>query len=413
MMRLPTTRKRRRGAILVLMVIMMVVLLAFVALALDLGYAMVVRNQLQNAADSTALAGTSQVLEPLQLGGTPNLSPAITNAVTNANTQAQNFGSDNKAGGVAVTLGSNTSNDPTGDIVSGHLTNPSDLTQQLSVTVMGQGPFPNSVQTKARRDSGRNGSLTLSFARVMGFSTLDMQAAATATYEDGIVGFKIHTPGVGTCKLLPFALDVNTWNSVLAGNGPDDWSRDNTTQAISAGSDGIHECKLFPLSNGTGSNNSGLPPGNFGTINIGDSMGTSTTNRQILYGPNASDFAYYTAANGYPNGFMLAPATPGGTPQLLLQGNTGVSAAMKAALEQIIGQPRCLPLYSSVSGPGANCTYTIVQFVGVTVCEEVLTGSLASKHITIQPCWCIDANAIGGGGAGQSPFIVKPLALTR
>src|SRR5262249_26769459 len=109
MMRLPMNSKRRRGAILVLMVIMMVVLLAFVALPLDLGYAMVVRNQLQNAADSTALAGTSQVLEPLQLGGTPNLSSALTNAVNNANTQALTFGSDNKAGGVKVTLGSNTS----------------------------------------------------------------------------------------------------------------------------------------------------------------------------------------------------------------------------------------------------------------------------------------------------------------
>jgi Flp pilus assembly protein TadG len=409
MLRLPTNRKRRRGATLVLMVIMMVVLLAFVALALDLGYAMVVRNQLQNAADSTALAGTSQVLEPLQLGGTPNLSAAITNAVTNANAQAQNFGTDNLAGGVAVSLGSNTSsNDASGDIVAGHLTNPSDLTQQLSVTVMGQGPFPNSIQTKARRDSGRNGSLALSFARVMGISTLNMQATATATYEDGIIGFNIHTPGVSTCKLLPFALSQDTWNQVIAGNGPDVWSRNAATQTISAGTDGICECKLFPLSNGTGSNNSGLPPGNFGTINIGSSMGTSTTNRQILNGPNASDMSYYTAANGYPNGFMLDPAT--GT--LQLQGNTGVSAAMKSALDQIIGQPRILPLYSSVTGPGANCTYTIVAFVGVTVCEEVLTGSLASKHITIQPCWCIDANAIGGG-SNVSPFVVKPLALTR
>jgi Flp pilus assembly protein TadG len=408
MLRLPSNRKHRRGAILVLMVIMMVVLLAFVALALDLGYAMVVRNQLQNAADSTALAGTSQVLEPLQLGGTPNLSPAITNAVNNANSQAQTFGGDNKAGGVSVTLGSNTSNDASGDIVAGHLTNPSDLTQQLSVTVLGQGPFPNSVQTKARRDSGRNGSLALSFARVMGITSLNMQASATATYEDGIVGFKIHTPGVDTAKLIPFALDVNTWNSVLAGSGPDDFTR-SSSGTVSAGSDGIHECKLFPLSNGNGSGKSGLPPGNFGTINIGTPNNSNdTTKRQIVSGPNSSDFAYYTSANGYPNGFKLDPST--GT--LLLNGDTGVSAGMASSLDQIIGQPRILPLYSSVSGPGNNATYTIVGFVGITVLEEVLTGSLASKHITIQPCWCIDCNALGGSSS-QSPFVVKPLALTR
>jgi Flp pilus assembly protein TadG len=407
-MRLRMNRQRRPGAVLPLTVIMLVVLLSFVALALDLGYAMVVRNQLQNAADSTALAGTSQVLEPLQLGGTPNQSGAITNALTNSNTQAQSFGNKNKAGGVPVALLDNTAtNDPSGDIVSGHLTNPSDLKQQLTVTVVGQGPFPNSVQTTAHRDSTRNGSLAMSFAQVMGINSLNLKATATGTYEDGIVGFKIRTPGVDTCKLLPFALDVNTWNSIVAGNGPDDFSR-SSSGIVTNGSDGIHECKLFPLSNGNGSGKSGLPPGNFGTINIGSSMGTSTTNRQILNGPNSSDLAYYTAANGYPNGFMLDPTT--GT--LLLQGNTGVSAAMKSALEQIIGQPRVLPLYSSVTGPGANCTYTIVAFVGVTVLEEVLTGSLASKHITIQPCWCIDTNATGGNN-GQSVFVVKPLALTR
>jgi Flp pilus assembly protein TadG len=408
MMRLPMHSKRRRGATLVLMVVMMVVMLSFIALALDLGYAMVVRNQLQNAADSTALAGTSQVLDPLQLGGTPNLSSAISSAVNNANTQALTFGSDNKAGGVSVTLGSNPSNDSSGDVVAGHLTNPSDLTQKLSVTAMGTGPFPNSVQTRARRDSGRNGSLALSFAHVMGFSSLNMQATATGSYEDGIVGFKITYPGVDTAKLIPFALDVNTWNSVVAGNGPDDFSR-SSSGSVTSGSDGIHECKLFPLSNGNGSGNSGLPPGNFGTINIGTSNNSNdTTKRQIVNGPNSSDFAYYTAANGYPNGFKLDPTT--GT--LLLNGDTGVSAGMASSLDQIIGQPRILPLYSSVSGPGNNATYTIVAFVGVTVLEEVLTGSLASKHITIQPCWCIDVNALGGNST-QSTFVVKPLALTR
>ena len=48
----------------------------------------------------------------------------------------------------------------------------------------------------------------------------------------------------------------------------------------------------------------------------------------------------------------------------------------------------------------------------MTVLEVVLTGSLSSKHLTIQPCWVIDPNA-RGGGTGPSYFVVKPLALTR
>jgi Flp pilus assembly protein TadG len=51
----------RRGATIVLVAFAMVVLIGFAALAIDLGYLYVVKNELQNAADSGALAG-AQVL---------------------------------------------------------------------------------------------------------------------------------------------------------------------------------------------------------------------------------------------------------------------------------------------------------------------------------------------------------------
>jgi Flp pilus assembly protein TadG len=51
------TRLHRRGAIVPLMAICLTGLMAFVALALDLGILMVARNQCQNAADSAAMAG--------------------------------------------------------------------------------------------------------------------------------------------------------------------------------------------------------------------------------------------------------------------------------------------------------------------------------------------------------------------
>ena len=53
----------RRGAVTPLAAIMMVVIMAFVALGVDLGYIAVVHAQLQNAADSAALAGASQLLD--------------------------------------------------------------------------------------------------------------------------------------------------------------------------------------------------------------------------------------------------------------------------------------------------------------------------------------------------------------
>src|SRR5262249_1150560 len=149
--------------------------------------------------------------------------------------------------------------------------------------------FPNSVQVKVRRDAVANGSLSMFFAKALGINSRDLEATATATFKDRIVGFKIQAPGYDTCKLLPFALDVNTWNDVLAGNGPDVFSRNESTGAVTSGSDDIHECMLFPLSNGS-SGSGGLPPGNFGTVDIGaPNNSTADLVRQITYGPNAAD----------------------------------------------------------------------------------------------------------------------------
>ena len=72
-----------------------------------------------------------------------------------------------------------------------------------------------------------------------------------------------------------------------------------------------------------------------------------------------------------------------------------------------------MPLYSKVTGNGNNATYTIVAFVGVTILDVDLVGSLSGKHISIQPCFCIDSNTIGGGSSTTSSFVYKPLAITR
>ena len=47
-----------RGAAAVMVALMMVVLLAMGAAAIDIGHALVARNELQNVSDAAALAGT-------------------------------------------------------------------------------------------------------------------------------------------------------------------------------------------------------------------------------------------------------------------------------------------------------------------------------------------------------------------
>jgi Flp pilus assembly protein TadG len=421
----------RRGAVLPLTAILVVFLFALIALAVDLGWIMAVDTQVQSAADAAALAGAGQLLDQSALQGTQTTGNAANTAMQNANTSAQTFALMNKGGGVSLNLAlnedgsGNVTNSATGDIVCGYLANPSDQSEAMTVTTPGVGPYPNSVQVTVHRDSTRNGSLGLFFAPVLGIRTFDLSAKATATYEGGIRGFKIHAPGTSTCKLLPFALYCCTWSNATtdpwydstqppgllqqtaaSGTYPDNFAR-SSSGTVTSGADNIFECKIFPISNngnGNGNGNGIGASGNFGTINIGAmGNGTSDLNRVIINGPNASDLSVY------PGGKLQLDPTTG---TVILSGNPGVSAGCKDAVTSVIGQARILPLYSTVSGNGANAQYTIVGFVGVTILECVLTGSLSSKHITIQPCWCIDPNA-EGGGSGTSTFVVKPLALTR
>jgi hypothetical protein len=53
--------KGEQGVTLVILALMMVVLLAFVSLAVDVGYLMTTRNELQNVADAAALAGAGEL----------------------------------------------------------------------------------------------------------------------------------------------------------------------------------------------------------------------------------------------------------------------------------------------------------------------------------------------------------------
>jgi hypothetical protein len=151
---------------------------------------------------------------------------------------------------------------------------------------------------------------------------------------------------------------------------------------VTAGSDGILECNLFPQ--GTGS------PGNRGTVLVGG-QGTSTLVSQIQYGLTASDLSSY-------GGKLQLDCTG----NLYLPAKPGISAGTKSALAAIIGQTRIIPIFASCSGNGANCTYDIVQFVGIRVLDVNLTGSMSSKHLTVQPAWVWTRGGIAAGSSGNS-----------
>ena len=229
-----------------------------------------------------------------------------------------------------------------------------------------------------------------------------MPAPLTAANDRRFNGFGVPSTngGTGNLMLLPFALDQQTWNSMLAGDtsfSTDIWNYTAGGQVVS-GSDGIREVNLFPQ--GTGS------PGNRGTVKIGTSNNsTATVVNQIINGISPAEMA------NYPNSQLTFDSS--GT--LYLGANPGISAGFKSALASIIGQTRFIPIFSSVTGNGNNAQYDIVAFVGVRIMDVDLTGSMSSKHLTVQPALCYTRGGLANNSAStrSSQGVYSPVFLVK
>lgn len=373
---------QRRGMVAVYVLIGLTVMLGFAALAVDVSMLYSAKAELQREADASALSAAWNMLNANRVKGGSSLTTIYANSRAAAVTLGQKNSTLNVAGAI----------DPNNDITLGHVNyggNASDVFNNSASSTW------NAAYVATKRDATHSGSISLFFAKALGVSSKDLAADATAAFWDSISGFKV-TASSGNAMLLPFALNVNIWNTLVAGgyNSTDNYSYNASNGTVSSGSDGIGEINLYPGA-GTGQ----LSPGNFGTVDIGSpNNSTSDLSRQIRYGVNASDMAYF------PNGEVKLGAN--GT--LILNGDTGLSAGIKDDLAAIIGQPRVIPLFSTMSGNGNNANYTIVGFGGIRILDVKLTGSMNSKYVYIQPAVAIDATAEAGSNGNSTYVYAKP-----
>jgi hypothetical protein len=144
-----------KGIAVVYIALIMIALVAFVGLAIDIGYMYVVKGQLQNAADAAALAGASQLPDQ-----------------TAAAAKAKEFALANKAAAENVVLEDS-------DIVFGH----------WSSSVQGGKFFPNrdlinAVKVQTRRNNPDDASpqkqVEIFFGKVIGWSKMGAVAEAVA-----------------------------------------------------------------------------------------------------------------------------------------------------------------------------------------------------------------------------------------
>ena len=176
----PALIEDTRGAVAVIVAIVLVVLLSFGALALDISNAMIARNELQNVADASALAGTRQLglIYAALPQGTPYTTYVLSNpsAVVNAATAVALA---NQARQVAIVL------NPADIVIGVWNVGPRTLTPG-NVGATG-------VQVTAHRDGTANGPVATWLAGIMGINSMNVTATATAA----LTGTGVLVPGEG------------------------------------------------------------------------------------------------------------------------------------------------------------------------------------------------------------------------
>lgn len=176
-----TELKDHKGAAAIIVGLLIIVFMGFAAFAIDIGYTLVARNELQNAADAAALAGARRMGQNYHEGLDP---------VTDVTSVAQNTASQNKAAGLNLAE----------DISAGNVvtligtwdpTKPPD--ERFATTSV----YPNAVQVVAKREGGtKNGPIGTFFAPI--FKLLNPSSPDTVN-----VGATACAALTGPCKAKP------------------------------------------------------------------------------------------------------------------------------------------------------------------------------------------------------------------
>lgn len=382
----------RVGSIITLSAGVLVMVFAFTTFTVDVGWIALTLAEMHNACDAAALAAASEFGEGMGPDGVLN-SDSIAAASKEA---ARSVAGENSSGGLESTY-----IDVDQDVRLGQYQWLPD--EQRWVEAWGTSPY-TLVEISVHRDRGSaqdingqmlDGPLPLFFGPVIGHADAGLKAQAAAAIFPG-VGFRISSGSSARADILPIALDETSWNELQAGVGNDDYEFNSELNRVVESSDGILEVNVYP------SGKSSLPPGNRGTVDIG-SPGNSTNDlkRQIREGINDEDLAWF-------GGEIRFDGTP-----LELNGDTGISAGIEAALKDVIGQVKAIPLFTSVSGPGNNATYVISRFVGVRIMGVKLTGNPNKRHVTVQPASYAGSTVIRGQTEIRSDSIFTTPVLIR
>ena len=326
----------RRGVVVVLVAVLMVPLLAMVAFAVDYGYLLKVRTDLQRTADVAVLAAVQNLIPTAD--GTQDLDSVRSTlrkyVTSNTDNSFQVLDSDIEIGRY----------DP--------------ATIYSKVLLLNTGTF-DTVRVTVRYDGTANSPVVLFFSLVLGIHEAPVIATATAVLQ------KASTIPPGA-DILPFVVPQDVWN---AHNPGDSWSI-------------YGDGKMTDLAGST-------IPGNWGTVDIGStSNSTAEISDQILDGLRQSDLDALYADGRIPQSTHID-----GNSAAWMQGDPGLSSGMKGAVQAVHGTTRLIPIYDALTGPlvGNNVE---IQVVGWGVIQVVTSnwGGAHNTYVTIQKGYMYDGD---------------------
>ena len=314
-------RTKRRGIVVAKTALLLIPIMGMLALAIDYGYLLKSRTDLQRAADLAALAAARD-LAAAEANGSQDLAAvrATARQFADANIQdVTNF----------QVLDS--------DIEIGRY-DPS--TVYSNITLLNDGDF-DTVRITVRRDAQSNAPVSLFFARVLGRGASGVNATATAILR------KASSLRPGN-RIIPFTVPQNVWDAHSVG---DSW-------------------KIY--SNGGLQDLAGNPiPGNWGTVDVGDTNNsTAELSDQIESGLSQDDLDEL-----HEDGRISSSSHIDTSASLQLQGETGMSSGMSDAVETVEGQICYIPIFDTVVGGGNSSEFNIIGWGAVKVVNSHWQGN--------------------------------------
>lgn len=329
------TATARKGAVTVLVIALMIIMLIVAVFAVDYGYILVVRADLQRAADNAALAAV-QDLVPDPFGNQD---------LPKANQTVADYTVDNLDDEEFQVLAQ--------DIETGRVDRES-IYEEVSLHQSG---VHDAVRVKLRRDDVGNSSVTLYFAKMLGIQNANVSASATAILQNG----RYLHPGT---DVLPIGIPIETWNQHNFG---DVWTIYGNGRLIDQFGNEV--------------------PGNWGTLDIGaGSNATSAIADQILNGLRQEDLDHLHDAGKIPSNEMIDSEAA-----MWLSGDTGLSSGIKDAVRSSHGATKLIPIFSQLNDKanGENLEFLVVAWGAVEVVDSRWQGN-QKTYIKIRKAYSYD-----------------------